>query len=538
MTSFSETVTAVDDTNMEMEDSNRSAAKEKRVNLKEELQKLEKQHYEALRTWRIEGDTKYKTLAESLEFQIVVASQAVLAESEEIKKLYLSGDDFTYDDIEEDITISQDHLFSLREDSKKVFKDLRKLYIEHQTTVTDQIRTTIKKKEEEFNAIHAEILKGKEVMNNLLAKNKREDDDMEDEKERADDEDEATAEDQTFQRSVKDFHQEMEKAKEASDRLFVPQNPDVPILSLEDPDGNSIPTDEHDPKDLWSPSIAREKAGISSDNFRLEAYKGTRIRTALTGRGPPNSTLFRLQRFAGLGVAIERHHKNITIDRWGEMKTKENPPRYMYGEEQKPTIQGVAWLYDDTEENPLDMLLPRTKEQHRAERVAGLIQKVTVRRLDISIKVKWMINGVKQYSWETRTTIRRLWGYDTAELYIYKAAEEQENRYKKWANGERKSEDRSPTPGRTFAMEPSVEPESRTLPLQVPTGTASNPISVSTDNVTATDPVIKTDKPETKAMEDIRRYMEVWCVMNDVEHKDMTKENRKECMAEWKSENF
>lgn len=69
-------------------------------------------------------------------------------------------------------------------------------------------------------------------------------------------------------------------------------------------------------------------------------------------------------------------------------------------------------------ENPLDLINPELK-------------KPKDRYLVTYVKVKWLVDGEVRKSWESRTTIRRLWNNKkaTADKAIYFSAKYQEERY-------------------------------------------------------------------------------------------------------------
>lgn len=278
----------------------------------------------------------------------------------------------------------------------------------------------------------------------------------------------------------------------------------IPDITLTAPEPSAPqPSIEQDLEDLWSPEIARNKAGLAPDQFRMEGWKGGRAKTIIIGRGPENASSFRMERESAVGTVLEENRvPDITLGRFGEMKYNK---KFMYGKSNNPIIQGVAWFTGGIDD-PLSLLVPVPKPKTLQTTVDS-----KKKRLELAIKIKWVIEGVKVKSWETRTTIRRLWGLDTGDQYIYEAAKEQERRYAEWQKGERPALARSPTPGVVPAMEPDPNTINSLLKPRL-------------------DPVII--KPKTKSP--MMEYKEMWCELNDIDTGDMEEQDQARFLQAWK----
>ena len=153
----------------------------------------------------------------------------------------------------------------------------------------------------------------------------------------------------------------------------------------------------------------------------------------------------------------------LSDERVGDQKHK---GVYEYGRGNRPILQGVAFAYPSTEEHPEKFLHPDTKGK---------------RYVPGSYLIKWTEgSGMSFRTWETRTTVRRIWGGSPkrADLAILEGFLKAQTRYNEWKKGQRGSEDRSPTPNSTLQaplVTPSPSPQSITTPsaattsLTVPT---------------------------------------------------------------------
>ncbi|OBT82517.1 hypothetical protein VE02_09595 [Pseudogymnoascus sp. 03VT05] len=211
------------------------------------------------------------------------------------------------------------------------------------------------------------------------------------------------------------------------DGLFVN---DLSDEGFESDNGNKSNKDDEDidPEDIWSPALARKRAGLGKDVFRIEGFRDGRPAKVITGRGPLNALSFRLENESD--YAVDRKTDiDITKNRIGDEKIG---GKFQYGKQNLPVIQGVALPPGGSESVKPIPKVPYGTFQQRA--------------VPTAIKVKWWL-GNNQYKkcWETRSTIRRVFGRAQGDIAIYEAAIFQEKRYEEWLTGHRGDTDRSPS---------------------------------------------------------------------------------------------
>ncbi|KAK6609665.1 hypothetical protein H4I96_03596 [Botrytis cinerea] len=207
---------------------------------------------------------------------------------------------------------------------------------------------------------------------------------------------------------------------------------------------------ESDEEDIWSPGMMREMNGLNEEVPEILYYKqvgwGYRV---LTRNGPSNASSYRMERATDTDANFEKKdHEDIMDQRLGDIKTGR---QYDYRKVHAQTIQGIAPFvdgknidYGSSAEEILEQLIPD----------------LPGRPIDVQILVKWYKDGKVEKTWETRTTIRRIWGLHKGDTAIYEAFKYQERRYAEYLAGEREGNSRSPTPG-NFRPSPSPDPEYR-----------------------------------------------------------------------------
>ena len=527
----------------------KAAAKMKRVKLKEKAQQYDVEELEARRKWERTAKPEDKSELDRIQKQVKNATNKVTEASKEDIKLFTNEDEFNDEDLIEWEDIARDHLDALRKDSDNEYASIREYVGQHGKATTPESKKILQTKLEKLQDLSIDVvvangvLKALEVRTNDQGEAMAEDDGDHEEL----DEFNQTQEklDEAIQDYVKNLEEELKTDNGASDGLFVPLDPDIPLFSFEDTNGVSNPIaasndpgeDSDDPEDLYSPAIARKRAGKAPDKFRLEGYRGLgRGTTAVTGRGPKNSTSYRLERLSGLGgIGLEDHIPDITQNRWGEMRRKEKYNKsHLYGIHNKPQIQGVAWFYRDSEKEPLNLLIPIPRDERRKRKREGTLTPSEAKRVEMAIKVKWRIEGTKKYSWETRSTIRRIFTDDIGDTFIYEAAKVQEEKYEAWQNGERVGLERSPS----HFNQLSPGPGATDPPLQVPATTPpANPPSTMPGITPPAIPPSTIPGTIPPAKFDLKSYQELWCFENQVELETMTVVDRMACMTKFKSEN-
>ena len=177
--------------------------------------------------------------------------------------------------------------------------------------------------------------------------------------------------------------------------------------------------------------------------------------------GPPNARIYKEISMNYCPPSYGKHNLPcLTNDRVGDQK---HDGVYEYGRGNKPILQGIAFAYPSTEEHPEKFLHPDTKGK---------------RYIPGSYLIKWTEgSGMSFRTWETRTTVRRVWGGNPkrADLAILEGFLKAQTRYNEWKQGQRGSKDQSPTPDPKLQaplITPSPSPQSIPTPSAASTSLA------------------------------------------------------------------
>lgn len=236
-------------------------------------------------------------------------------------------------------------------------------------------------------------------------------------------------------------------------------NDDLPDSGYED--------EEDDEEDKWSPSLSRKRAGLTKNDLRLEGkVKRWKQWKFVMADGPKNSTSYRLCKANDMEEFDDPAAKNLMESRLGEEKER-NGKTFKYGKSHAKTIQGVAWVVDESlmkshpEDfpTPLDLLKPKKLLPLLTTTVNG--EKITMKMkvVDCVVKIKWLIGEAYISTWESRQTVRRIWGLERGDKGIFEAAQHQEKLFDDWFQGKREGRDRSGTPFRGFDRGETPGPE-------------------------------------------------------------------------------
>ena len=185
-------------------------------------------------------------------------------------------------------------------------------------------------------------------------------------------------------------------------------NDDLPDSGYED--------EEDDEEDKWSPSLSRKRAGLTKNDLRLEGkVKRWKQWKFVMADGPKNSTSYRLCKANDMEEFDDPAAKNLMESRLGEEKER-NGKTFKYGKSHAKTIQGVAWVVDESlmkshpEDfpTPLDLLKPKKLLPLLTTTVNG--EKITMKMkvVDCVVKIKWLIGEAYISTWESRQTVRRI----------------------------------------------------------------------------------------------------------------------------------
>ncbi|KFY30553.1 hypothetical protein V493_01826 [Pseudogymnoascus sp. VKM F-4281 (FW-2241)] len=289
-------------------------------------------------------------------------------------------------------------------------------------------------------------------------------------------------------------------------------------------DASNEGDEDVDPEDLWSPALARKRAGLRKDVFRIEGYRDGRPAKVITGRGPPNASSFRLENESD--YAVDRKTDiDITKNRLGDEKIE---GKWQYGKNQLPVIQGVALPPD----NSVKSVKPIPKVPY------GQFQQ---RATPTAVRIKWWLgnnNYVK--CWETRSTIRRIWGRVQGDIAIYEAAIFQEKRYEQWQTGHRGDTGRSP----------SAQPSSSKVHFDISDDDSDGdngdkPQTVGKTKKKQGEPKVKKEPgeeeppkaaqnlAETTQKSDMKIFEARWCERRKISPADMTDEQDLEFFSAW-----
>lgn len=206
--------------------------------------------------------------------------------------------------------------------------------------------------------------------------------------------------------------------------------------------------EDSDPADIFAADL-QAKVSAEGGERKVVAYKtGLRgVPQALVQYGPDNCAKYRLE-VASKEDLIRHPELNISDPqrRKGEMHSFATGSKvYKYGKDDVKAIQRV--FLPSGRLNPLDAVNPDLKDK---------------RFEPIIVRITWKEQINRAYSFETRTTFKRLWRATTGhkkDIIVYKVAQVGEGRWEEYISGQRKAEDRSPTVDPNFlALEKTPKP--------------------------------------------------------------------------------
>ncbi|KFY49965.1 hypothetical protein V495_00401 [Pseudogymnoascus sp. VKM F-4514 (FW-929)] len=423
--------------------------------------------------------------------------------------------------LQDDLEIAEGNLAGLREflaETKTVHSNLSARYKDEKTP---ELKTEVKIQKKRFDVTKKDIQEAKNEINELKIKQNGE------LPEWIDDEDADVNLDEDLD----------------EDGLFVDQPQDEGYAS----EKNESDEDDRDidPEDIWSPALARKRAGLGKDVFRIEGYRDGRPAKVITGRGPPNASSFRLENESDYAVDRERDI-DITKDRIGEKKIG---GKFRYGRQNLPVIQGVAL--------PPGKLVESVKPIPKVP--YGTFQQ---RAAPTAIKIKWWLgNNSYVKCWETRSTVRRVFGRVQGDIAIHEAAIFQETRYEEWLSGHRGDTGRSPSAQPSSSQvhfdisdddtdgenddkpqkvdktkmkqrKPKIktEPGEEELSEEEPAEVTQKPAKKK-----AQKPAKKAQKPAEKALNGISMqiFEARWCKRNNIDPAEMTMEDDHQFLKDW-----
>jgi len=193
--------------------------------------------------------------------------------------------------------------------------------------------------------------------------------------------------------------------------------------------------------------MARKEAGLGLWDLRVEGtIQRWKSRKLVMADGPKNSTSYRICRKM-LGFS-DKGADNLMQERLGDLKAE---GKFLYGNQHADAILGVAWFVDDEAMTKFPQDFPKEVDLVKPKNLLPIIARpegkavIRMKVVDSVIKFRWLIDGAFHRSWESRQTLRRVWGVEADEL-IYKAAVYQEMKFEQWKSGTRAGRDLSATP--------------------------------------------------------------------------------------------
>lgn len=311
--------------------------------------------------------------------------------------------------------------------------------------------------------------------------------------------------------TIMEYDQEV---NDLNDMEWETDAPDDPVAPIEDigttsgaagtspSDPVTIDDDGNDPEDLIVlDSFEDERSGIKPTTVAW-GHRG-RGEVIINAYGPTNARIHRLEPGSEIFDRVNVLNFSAPKNRHGEAK----PDGYYirHGHEVK-TIQGVAF-------RGMDKLESINPASHGAGRA---------RYPETQVYVKWNINGETLKSWETRSTIRRLWkNKNKADKAIYAAATRAEQRYEEWRNGQREANEGSPTPAPPNPPPQSSEPpevKQEDPKNNVPPVAASEVSTASSNATPSTNPIpdgMPTRAEFFQSLADVRYHISLEDLMKD-----------------------
>ncbi|KAK3934001.1 hypothetical protein QBC46DRAFT_348082 [Diplogelasinospora grovesii] len=199
-----------------------------------------------------------------------------------------------------------------------------------------------------------------------------------------------------------------------------------------------------DPDDIITFQQAKESEGEYQEQLHYYVKGPFKQKLGLFQYGPPNACIFRLKPVRHIDESIkwadqlslgeEKENGEWSIPK-GAIKAIQGVALYTPKQYQS---KGPTWLLD-----PENWPLKKAKDDGRplSRYAPGSVR----------IKVRIEVKGVMIKTWETRKSVRRIWGdKDSADEAILLAATYCEKRYKEWSEGQRQAKDASPTPDPEF----------------------------------------------------------------------------------------
>lgn len=251
-------------------------------------------------------------------------------------------------------------------------------------------------------------------------------------------------------------------------------------------------------------------------NVETVGWAGGRFTGFVNMYGKKSAARYRLERFAFPAKYEDDLPKEQKVsnpkNRYGDERSDNG--KYRYTRRHIRGIFGVAWkgASQGISRGDLDRINPDLVNSWRDTPTYVLIA--------------WDIDGRIQKHWETRHTLRARWGTKDADIAIYQAAVEAEDRYNEAKNGKRLAKSRSPSVGLAAAHVQKHREKS---------------LGISRSSPSRTTPTTRSSKSAQrggKDFDDLRQefltsYLELLGVDD---FKDLPRTEKRDCIAAWNEE--
>ncbi|KFY97250.1 hypothetical protein V498_02181 [Pseudogymnoascus sp. VKM F-4517 (FW-2822)] len=280
---------------------------------------------------------------------------------------------------------------------------------------------------------------------------------------------------------------------------------------------------EEDENNLITPQQARAAAGIATDGTIVAWAKTGFSKPVIVRYGPRNARKY---------MRSTAFRESDFLD---ESQTPKFGPKYRKGDEKDEDGQLIRKSHEFKGmvavafNCPVAELAPKVKIKKEKD---GPPSPPSPRYPRTEVLVRWEIAGEVHECWEVRSSIKHLFS-SFCDQYIYQVALLGEKQYNAWKAGERKSEDRSPTPApRPWGSVPPPTWES------FPPPTANQTVDLTSVAEPAQKVQFKIEEradipPATTTLSPMKRFQASWCELNDVDPQNMDQDAKAQFLISW-----
>ncbi|KAJ4190442.1 hypothetical protein NW755_005584, partial [Fusarium falciforme] len=251
-------------------------------------------------------------------------------------------------------------------------------------------------------------------------------------------------------------------------------------------------------------------------DVKTVGWSGGRFTGYINMYGKKSAARYRLERSAFPAEYEDNRPKNEKVsnpnNRYGDKLSDSG--KFKYTKRHIRGIFGVAWKAAGprVSRHDLDCINPDLVDNWRG--------------VPTYVLIAWDINGDIQKTWETRACLRDRWGKKDADIAIYEAAAEAENRYMEAKTGKRPAKSRSPSVG--LAQGHVRKQREKSLGMN-----RSSPSRSARTTRASKSPQRGTNTLEELRQEFLDNYLELLGVQ---EFADLDISERRDCVNAWKEE--